>query len=113
MSKKQKPTHEPKEQRPQVDLEAFDREAHEYSEKFADMQTSVYQVQASLSLLSNVFEEYTTPTKGMTLDQLNEILGLLNLCHESLQAQDGKMELLDRKFDQMTTARTESIARHK
>ncbi len=103
MSKKQKPTHEPKGQ-PQVDLEAFHREAHEYSEKFADMQTSVYQVRASLSLLSNVFEEYTTPTKGMTLDQLNEILGLLNLCHENLQAQDGNMELLARKFDRMTTS---------
>ena len=98
---------------PQVDLEAFEREANDYTEKFADVQTSVYQVQASLRLLSHIFEEYTTPTKGMSLAQVDEILGLLNLCHESLHAQDGQMELLDRKFDQMTTARAVIIARHK
>ncbi len=92
MSKKQKPTHKPKGQ-PQAD---------EYTEKFADVQTSVYQVQASLRLLSNIFEEYTTPTKGMTIDQLNEILGLVTLCHEHLSTQDGQMDLLARKFDELS-----------
>ena len=76
------------------------KQTEEYKDRLLDLERGIYSTKYTLRLLSNVFEEYTNPTEGLTLDEVNEVLGLLQVCQECLAVQDERIDFLQRKLDQ-------------